>query len=211
MKEKLQKYNGMLIEKNAFINLTAHKTLDKSWHKNILDSLLFVDEFQNLGKVKILDIGCGAGLPGIPLAIECPSLDVTMIDSVNKKTEFIKDVICKLDIKNAAAVHTRIEDFTGAFDIVTAKAVAPLPTLLEYAIPLLKLGGKLFAFKGQNYESEIKLSKKAMQILGAKIERIEQKVLDGDIVRCLIIIKKTAKTAGIYPRKKNLPRLCPLM
>jgi 16S rRNA (guanine527-N7)-methyltransferase len=215
MNEKLREYNEMLIAKNAVMNLTSHETIAESWQKNIEDSLLFVDEFAKLGRARLLDIGAGGGLPGIPIALECPDLHVTMVDSVNKKIEFIKEVINKLQIPNASAVHARAEDFIltnrGSFDAVTAKAVAALPTLLEYAIPFLKTGGRLYAFKGQNYGEEIRQSKNALRLLGAKVERTEEKKLDGEVTRFLIIIKKTAKTEQKYPRQKNLPRLRPLL
>jgi 16S rRNA (guanine527-N7)-methyltransferase len=212
---KLREFNELLIEKNRVMNLTAHRTLAESWRKNILDSLLFREIFDCLDHAAVLDIGSGGGLPAVPLAVEFPNLTVTMTDSVNKKMEFLQTVIEKLQLKNAAAIHTRIEDFAAKnrerFDIVTAKAVAPLPTLLEYAMPLLKVGGRLYAFKGANYRNEIDKSTRALKLLGGVIEKVYEKELDGEITRCLLIIKKNEKTENKYPRQKNLPRTQPLL
>jgi 16S rRNA (guanine527-N7)-methyltransferase len=213
--KKLREFNEMLIAKNAVVNLTAHKTAEDSWQKNILDSLLFIDEFATAGNSTVLDIGSGGGLPAVPLAIECPNLRITMTDSVNKKVAFLNEVIDRLGLMNAAAAHTRIEDFAVAnrekYDIVTAKAVAPLPTLLEYALPFLRVGGVLYAFKGQNYQTEIDESRTALKILGGSVERVISKTLNGDIARYLIAVKKIAPTPTKYPRQKNLPRLQPLL
>jgi 16S rRNA (guanine527-N7)-methyltransferase len=215
---KLHIFNEMLVERNRVVNLTAHKTVAESWQKNILDSLLFVRLFKKFGAGRMLDLGSGGGLPAIPLAVECPELQITMTDSVNKKIEFIKDIIDKLQLKNATAVHTRAEDFAEKqhgnreqFDIVTAKAVAELPTLLEYAMQFLKIGGYLFAFKGQNYGDEIEKSAVALRIFGGEIERVERCNLDNEITRYLLIIRKTKKIPDKYPRQKNLPRTQPLL
>lgn len=212
---KLREYNELLVKRNAAVNLTAHRTSEESWRKNVLDSLLFADEFEKLGRMVVLDIGSGGGLPAIPLAIECPNLQVTMIDSVNKKVSFLNEVIGKLHIGNAAAVHVRAEDFAaahrGKFDIVTAKAVAELPTLLEYALPLLAVGGRLYAFKGANCQAEIANSTKALKMLCGTVERVEARKLDDETNRYLVIIKKVAETDKKYPRGKNLPRTAPLV
>jgi 16S rRNA (guanine527-N7)-methyltransferase len=213
--EKLHRFNRLLLAKNAAFNLTAHNTESESWQKNISDSLLFSEEFMKLGKVRMLDIGSGGGMPAVPLAAVCPDLQITMTDSVNKKVVFLNEAIAELELSNACAVHTRIEEFAQKnrekYDIVTAKAVAPLPTLLEYALPFLNVGGYLYAFKGRNYQDEIDASRSALKILGGCVTRVESKKLDGDTVRYLLIIKKVGKTPAKYPRQKNLPRLQPLL
>lgn len=215
MDDRLRKFNEMLVEKNRVVNLTAHKTAEDSWHKNIEDSLLFAAEFEKLDDCRVADIGSGGGLPAVPLAITCPHLNITMIDSVGKKVDFLNEVIAKLNIKNAAAVHTRVEDFACAhretFDIVTAKAVAELPTLLEYALPLLAVGGRLYAWKGTNYQTEIDSSARALKMLGGRVERVESAKLDDETTRHLVIIKKMEKTDKKFPRGKNLPRTTPLV
>jgi len=196
----------MLVEKNKVINLTAHKTEGESWASNIQDSLLFLKEFPS--KAKVLDLGSGCGCPAVPLRIVLPNLDVTMIDSVNKKVMFLDEVVGNLGLAGIRAIHTRIEDYKEfeKFDIVTARAVASLPTLLEYAMPFLKVGGLLFAFKGSKTEEEISLSKNALKILGCEIKEV--KVHNES--RSLIKIQKTKPTDKKYPRGKNLPRVNPL-
>ena len=186
------------------MNLTAHKTEEESWKENILDSLLFLGEFPETAKV--LDIGSGCGCPAVPLKIALPGLDITMTDSVLKKVQFLSRIVLELGLLGIQAVHTRIEDFKErGFDIVTARAVAPLPTLLEYSLPFLRVGGRLFAFKGSKVQQEIDASANALEILGGKVEI---KLHDG--ARSLIIIRKVKPTDMKYPRRKNLPRLKPL-
>lgn len=206
MDKLLEKYNLLLVEKNKFLNLTAHKNAEESWINNIQDSLLFLSDFPQTGK--LLDLGSGCGCPAIPLKIARPAFDVTMIDSINKKVDFLNEAIDALDLNNIKAMHVRIEDFDrrDMFDIITARAVAPLPTLLEYAIPFLKIGGTLFAFKGSKWQDEIDASKNALKVLGAEVKDIKLH----SPARSLIIIKKVKATDKKYPRGKNLPRLKPL-
>jgi len=204
----LRRFNSLLVEKNKVLNLTAHKTEEDSWRNNIEDSLLLLDVFPKTGKM--LDIGSGCGCPAIPLKIALPGLDVTMIDSVKKKVDFLSEF--------GRAIHTRIEDFLlprpsgtpssqrGIFDIVTARAVAPLPTLIEYALPFLKVGGMLYAFKGSKWQDEIDASANALKQLGGVVKDVK---VHSD-ARSLILIQKTKPTDKKYPRKKNLPRLKPL-
>jgi len=204
VEELLQKFNAELIKANRRMNLTAHKTEEESWKENILDSLLFLGEFPETAKV--LDIGSGCGCPAVPLKIALPGLDITMTDSVLKKVQFLSRIVLELGLLGIQAVHTRIEDFKErGFDIVTARAVAPLPTLLEYSLPFLRVGGRLFAFKGSKVQQEIDASANALEILGGKVEI---KLHDG--ARSLIIIRKVKPTDMKYPRRKNLPRLKPL-
>ncbi|MDR0383771.1 MAG: 16S rRNA (guanine(527)-N(7))-methyltransferase RsmG [Christensenellaceae bacterium] len=174
----LEEYNRILIEKNNAVNLTGHKTIEKSWEYNILDSLLFADVFDECEN--ICDIGCGAGLPSVPLAIKFPNKKWTLIDSTKKKIDFIND----LKIPNVRAVWTRIESFdeTG-FDAVTARGVAPLKDLIKYAMPKLKKGGRLFAYKGQNFQHEIDRIK-------YPVEQVIKRCLNDEITRYLVIISK---------------------
>jgi len=206
MEEVLRKFNKMLVERNKAVNLTAHKTEEDSWVNNIQDSLLFLDKFPS--KARVLDLGSGCGCPAVPLKIALPNLDVTMIDSVNKKVMFLNDVVRDFGLVGIRAVHERIEDFKEreSFDIVTARAVAPLPTLLEYALPFLKVGGVLFAFKGSKWQEEVNASARALKVLGGEVED----VITHSESRVLIKIKKTKPTDKKYPRGKNLPRVEPL-
>ena len=204
MKELLEKYNTLLVEKNKVLNLTAHKTEEESWRGNIQDSLLF----DISGRGRMLDLGSGCGCPAIPLKIAMPHLSVTMVDSVRKKVEFLNEVVKALALENIRAIHTRIEDFAERemFDIVTARAVAPLPTLVEYALPFLKVGGRLLAFKGSKWQDEIDASANALKILGGHVKEVK---IHSES-RSLVIIEKTKPTDKKYPRGKNLPRLKPL-
>jgi 16S rRNA (guanine527-N7)-methyltransferase len=212
MNELLIKYNKLLVEKNAVMNLTAHKTEEESLRHNVEDSLLFVDYFRQLGRISCLDIGSGGGCPAVPLAASCPDLNITMLDSTRKKIDFLNDVVTQLPLKNAHAIHARIEDFAKSnrerFDLVTARGVAELPTLIEYALPFLRVGGTLAAFKGSNVHAEIEKSARALAALSGKVLQILDK--SGDKERYLLLITKIAETPAKYPRNGNLPRLKPL-
>jgi len=200
------------------MNLTAHKTEEQSWKNNVQDSLLFNDviasALSGCETPKIVDLGSGGGSPAIPLKISFSQIDMTMIDSVGKKVIFLNDVISELKLENCRAEHARIEDFCKnnreCFDAVTARAVAPFNTLIEYALPLLKVGGLLFAYKGVNANEEIALSHNALLKLGGEVEKIESASLDLETTRHLVLVRKTKKTPMEYPRGRNLPRLKPL-
>ena len=173
----LEKYNSLLVEKNKVVNLTARKTFEASWLFNIQDSLLFADIMPHEGKY--LDIGSGGGSPAIPLAIEL-GVDMTMLDSTRKKVDFLNEVCSQLNL-NARAIHTRIEDFRGQFDVITARALASLDKLITYALPLLKPGGVLFAYKGKNVHEETKTIKRPFEIIS--------RPLTEDITRYLVVIR----------------------
>ena len=209
--EKLELFYQITITENQKYNLTTITEKQEFAKKHIVDSLLFLNEFD---ETKITaDIGTGAGFPAFPVKILKPEIDLTLIDSVSKKTNFQNLVINELKLEKIRAIHTRIEDFClknrNSFDIVTARAVASLPTLLEYSLPLLKIGGKLLAFKSKDFENEINLSKNALTVLGGKIIKIETKDLE-DNLRCLIVVEKIKSTPEKYPRPQNKPRLKPL-
>ena len=224
----LKKYNRLLVEKNKVLNLTAHRDEARSWVFNVQDSLLFNKTIKNSpfgkgggcaadGGFKLLDLGSGCGCPAIPLKIAYPELDVTMVDSVGKKVDFLNDVVGVLGLKNIRAVHSRIEDFSAtareSYDIVTAKAVAELRTLVEYALPFLKVGGVLLAYKGKNSECEITAAGSALRELGGEVLEVKTAILrDGteEHTRTLVIVKKVKPTPSKYPRGKNLPRVKPL-
>jgi len=201
------------------VNLTAHKDEHKSWKLNVQDSILFnnvigtvLSQFKEMPKV--IDLGSGGGSPAIPIKISFPHIDMTMVDSVGKKVTFLNEVAGELGLYNCRAVHDRIEDFCRtnreSFDVVTARAVAPLNVLLEYALPLLKVGGCLLAFKGSSVHEEIVLANNALEKLGGWVEKVENANLDDETTRHLVMITKTKKTPMEYPRGRNLPRLKPL-
>lgn len=205
-------YMDNLIEWNKKINLTAIKEEKDIIVKHFIDSILIEKEV--IGN-KLIDIGSGAGFPGIPLKIVRNDIDVTLIDSVNKKVLFMQDSIEKLKLDNIVAIHCRAEDYAHnkeyreAFDVATSRAVANMSTLVEYTLPFVKVGGKCICMKGPNSEEEINDSKKAISILGGEIERVEKYKID-DNDRCLVVINKVKKTEQIYPRNQGKPLKVPL-
>lgn len=213
MDKKIIKFMDFVLETNKKFNLTSITDKDIFYHKHIYDSLELL-KITDL-KGRIIDIGTGAGMPGIPLAIYNESSDFTLIDSVNKKVKFIKDTCSYLDIKNVKAIHTRAEDlarenkYREQYDYVVTRAVAPLFILLEYAMPFLKTNGILYAYKGITIEEEIKKSKNALKLLNADIIDIyKYKVLNDD--HRIVSIEKTKNISCKYPRKAGIAKKDPL-
>lgn len=208
--DKFEKYEQMLIETNKKFNLTSIDDPDQIRIKHFEDSLT-IKSYINDG-MKVLDIGSGAGFPGIPLRIE-KNFDLTLIDSVNKKVNFMNQVIDELDLKNTRAVHVRAEDYAKdhreEFDMVISRAVANLSTLSEYALPFLKVGGIFIAMKGPKAEEEYEDAQNALKILGGELINIDSLDLYGN-TRKNILIKKVRSTKKKYPRDKNLPKKKPL-
>lgn len=210
--DKFYLYMENLIDWNQKINLTAIKDEKEIIIKHFIDSILINKYVEG---DRLLDIGSGAGFPGIPLKIINDDLCVTLIDSVNKKVNFMKDSIDKMCLENIEALHVRAEDlahekaYREQFDIVVSRAVANMTTLVEYMIPFVRVGGKCLCLKGPNCEEEINLAKNAIRKLGGKIEDvIEYRVDDND--RCLVIINKIKNTEQTYPRKLGKPLKEPL-
>lgn len=208
--DKFEKYGQMLIETNKKFNLTSIDDPDQIRIKHFEDSLT-IKSYINDG-MKVLDIGSGAGFPGIPLRIE-KDFDLTLIDSVNKKVNFMNQVIDELDLKNTRAIHVRAEDYAKEhreeFDMVISRAVANLSTLSEYALPFLKVGGIFIAMKGPKAEEEYEDAQNALKILGGELINIDTLDLYGN-TRKNILIKKVRSTKKKYPRDKNLPKKKPL-
>lgn len=212
--EKLNKlnifYSELIFYNNSF-NLTAITEENEVFIKHFLDSIF--PEFLIEKNSSVIDIGAGAGFPSLPLKIYRPDLNVTMIDSLNKRVNFLNDVIKKLELENISAFHARAEDFAKTsrenFDYAVVRAVAKISTLIEYAFPLLKVGGRLLCYKGGDVEEELKQSENALKILGGVVERVEKFNLEGNS-RTIVLIKKFEHTPSKYPRSKNLPKLKPL-
>lgn len=213
--EKLYKYMQLLIEWNEKINLTAIIEPEDIILKHFVDSLTISKEiFENS---KVADIGTGAGFPGIPLKIVNPKSEIVLIDSLNKRINFLNEVINKNKLEGITAVHARAEEighnknYRNQFDFVTSRAVAKLNVLLEYMLPLVKVGGKCICLKGPNIEEELKEAKNAMEILGGEIEKIEEITLpDSDNKRTIIVIIAVKQLPNTYPRKAGTPTISPL-
>lgn len=209
--EQLQKYYEMLVETNKVMNLTAITEPEDVAIKHMIDSLLVYDAQLFAGK-KLADVGTGAGLPGLPLKIYCPSLEVVLIDSLAKRVHFLEQVITQLGLEGISCVHLRAEEagqsplHRGQYDIVVARAVAALPVLTEYCLPLVKTGGYFFALKGSKYAEEAQAAEHAITILGGTLESAQKVKLPGlDDGRGIIKIKKVKATPKQYPRKAGLP------
>ena len=211
--ENFYKYMNLLLEWNEKMNLTAITEPNEVILKHFIDSLTIANLIEK--DQKIIDVGTGAGFPGIPLSI-VKEENITLLDSLNKRITFLEEVINKLELKNIKAIHARVEEFAKnkkereSYDIATSRAVAPLNVLLEYLLPLVKIGGKCICMKGSNIE-EIEKAKNALKILGGEIEKIEKITLpESDIERNIIIVKKIKETPSKYPRKPGTPSKEPI-
>ena len=212
--EQLNKYYELIIEYNKVMNLTGITEKNQVYLKHFYDSLTIARVIDLTKEETLCDIGTGAGFPGIVLKILFPNLKITLIDSLNKRVEFLKIVIKELDLKNIEAIHKRAEEYAleniERFDIVTSRAVAPLNVLLELSIPLLKINKYFISYKG-NISREIIESQNALKQLDSKIEKIEEFELPKENSnRTIIKIKKENKTSKKYPRKYSEIKKKPL-
>lgn len=200
--EKFYQYMKLLLEWNEKVNLTAIKDEKEFIVKHFIDSLTITKYLDSNSKV--IDVGTGAGFPGIPIKLYNEKIFVTLIDSVNKKINVLNDIIDKLELKKIEAIHTRAEEFAKEnrekYDIAVSRAVANISTLVEYLIPFIKVGGIAICMKGPNFEEELKNAQKAIDILGGKIEKIENFYIDKELERNIIIIRKIKETPKKYPR-----------
>lgn len=211
--DNLNKFNEMMIEYNKIHNLTRITDEEDVIIKHYLDSVIPINLFKN--NSNIIDIGCGGGFPSVPLKIVNNSLNITAIDSVNKKINFVNMVKNDLKLDNFEANHTRIEDFAiknrEKYDYAISRAVAPLQTIIEYSAPFIKIGGYIVAYKGSNYEEELNNSKNALKALKCCVKSVEKYYIEElDTYRYVILIEKLEKTPNNYPRKGNKPRIQPL-
>ena len=213
--EQFFEYMNLLIEWNEKMNLTAITDPEEIILKHFIDSITILKEINDNSKV--VDVGTGAGFPGIPLSIMNPTLKITLVDSLNKRLIFLQEVVDKLNLKNVEIVHARAEEFgqnkkyRESFDVSTSRAVANLSTLSEYLIPLVKVGGKVISMKASEAQEEIDEAKKAIEILGGAIEKIDEFNLpQSDIGRTVIIIRKERTTPNKYPRKPGTPSKEPI-
>lgn len=214
--EKFYTYMNLLLEWNEKINLTAITEPEEIIKKHFIDSLTIKKHIND--NSSIIDVGTGAGFPGIPLNIVVDNCKIVLLDALNKRLNFLNEVIKQDNLKNIETIHFRAEEagknkmYRESFDIATSRAVAPLNILVEYLLPLVKVGGKCICMKGSNIEEELESSKKAISILGGKIETIEQFCLHGtDMIRNIIVITKISNTPAKYPRKAGTPSKEPII
>lgn len=208
-----------LVEKNKVMNLTAITDMKGVVVKHFSDSLALIKAIPDLmeKEYRLIDIGTGAGFPGIPLAICCPQLHLTVMDSLNKRIRFIQEEIEKLELHNINAVHARAEELARdkmhreQYDVCVSRAVANLSTLAEYCLPFIHKEGRFIPYKSGQVDDERRQAERALQILGGREEGLIRFSLpDSEGERCLIIIRKVSSTAGKYPRRAGLPSREPL-
>lgn len=210
-------YYEMLVEWNEVMNLTAITEYEEVMKKHFLDSITLNQAFDVTKECTVIDVGCGAGFPGLALKIAYPNLKITLLDSLNKRINFLNAVIDKLGLTDIETVHGRAEDFAKAgklretFDVAVSRAVANLSTLSEYCLPYVKVGGYFIPYKSEKVREEIEAAGKALSILGGSLEKkIEFTLPDTDYYRNLLLIKKNKPTPNKYPRKAGLPSKEPI-
>lgn len=218
--EKFMDYYELLIEWNSFMNLTAITDFEEVVLKHFVDSLAVCQTevfCGNFNYISLIDIGTGAGFPGIPLKIIFSEMKVTLLDSLNKRVKFLNTVIDKLDLKNVEAIHGRAEDFARQqlyreqYDFCVSRAVANLSTLTELCIPFVKLNGYFISYKSEKLKEELSAGERAIKILGGEIEEQREYLLPGtDIKRSLLLIRKVKDTPKKYPRKAGTPAKEPI-
>lgn len=213
--KSFETYYEMLIEKNKVMNLTAITEFDEVIDKHFLDSVYLFRSIDLKADLSIIDIGTGAGFPGIPLKIVFPNLKITLLDSLNKRVNFLNEVIEKLELNDISAIHGRAEDlardknYRAGFDLAVSRAVANLSTLSEYCLPFVKIGGSFISYKSVKSEEEVSNAKSAIHLLGGKLNRVDQFEF-ADNMRTFVIIDKVMNTSNTYPRKAGLPSKKPL-
>ena len=215
--DKLYKFYEMVIEKNKVMNLTAITDYEEFVIKHFVDSLMITKVMDMTVPMTVLDIGTGAGFPGVPIKIVYPETEVLLLDSLNKRLNFLNEVIAELDLKGITTIHSRAEELQAKgeyrenFDLCVSRAVSALPTLSEYCLPYVKLGGKFVAYKATGADEEIETSKTAIRVLGGEVRETLRFTIKGtDYVRVLISIEKTKNTPKKYPRSGGKPNKNPL-
>ncbi|MCI5687600.1 MAG: 16S rRNA (guanine(527)-N(7))-methyltransferase RsmG [Emergencia sp.] len=214
--DKFVGYMDGILEWNEKINLTAIKDRDEFVVKHLVDSILCAGFPEYKNSESIIDVGTGAGFPGIPLAIISPDKDFVLADSLNKRLKVINDLTDRLGIYNVETVHGRAEElarnknFRENFDLCVSRAVANMAVLAEYCLPFIRMGGHLLAYKGPDVNEELKSAEKAIKTLGGKVLRIETTPLQG-YEHNIVVIEKMKKTPAKYPRKAGTPVKEPIL
>lgn len=206
------KYYEILVEWNSFMNLTTITEFDEVILKHFLDSISIVKSVDLSKMHTVIDVGTGAGFPGIPLKIVYPHLRITLLDSLNKRIKFLNEVILSLNLEEIKTIHGRAEDYAKqleyreSYDLCVSRAVANLSSLTEYCLPYVRKGGLFVPYKSGTAVQEVKDANKAIRVIGGDIkEIIHFQLLDTDMERSLVIIEKKKNTPGQYPRKAGLP------
>ncbi len=216
--ELLNRYYEMLVDTNKVMNLTTITEYSEVVIKHFADSAAIGCITDMNGNIDVIDVGTGAGFPGIVLKIVYPQLSVVLLDSLNKRVNFLKNVITELGLTDISAIHGRAEDiarnkdYREKFDLCVSRAVANMSSLSEYCLPFVKVGGRFIPYKADGCDEEVKTASKAVNILGGKIRKIESYVIpDTDICRKFVVIDKLRNTSAKYPRKAGLPTKEPLV
>ena len=207
-------YMQLLLEWNEKMNLTAITDPEEVIKKHFVDSITIKKYIKE--ENRLIDVGTGAGFPGIPLKIVDKSIKLTLLDSLNKRINFLNEIIEKLSLKEVNTIHSRAEEYAKnkareSYDVAVSRAVADLPILLEYLMPYVKLNGICICMKGTKAQEELERSKKAINILGGKLEKVEKITIDEEMERNLIIIRKIKDTPNKYPRKAGIPTKNPIV
>lgn len=215
--KQFMRYYALLVEWNSFMNLTAITEYDEVCTKHFLDSLSLCKALDCTQELTVIDVGTGAGFPGIPLKIAFPNLSITLLDSLGKRVNFLKEVIGALGLEGIEAIHGRAEDYAKPnmlreqFDVCVSRAVANLSSLSEYCIPYVKVGGLFISYKSEKLAEEKAAAEHVVSLLGGEfLEQVEFFLPNSDIYRNLVVIKKGKCTPKKYPRKAGVPTKEPL-
>lgn len=215
--EQLLMYYEMLVEWNSFMNLTAITEYEEVMKKHFVDSVSLIKAYDVTKSVSVIDVGTGAGFPGLVLKIAFPNLELTLLDSLNKRIQFLNEVIEKLALTKIKTIHGRAEDYARPgklrekYDLCVSRAVANLLTLSEYCLPFVKKGGFFISYKSEKISEEAKTAQRAISVLGGEVkEQVEFLLPNSDIYRNLFVIEKIKVCPAKYPRKAGLPAKEPL-
>lgn len=210
--DKFSKYREILVEWNQKMNLTGIEEEKEVYIKHFLDSVAAVKKGYIKDGMSIIDVGTGAGFPGLPLRICLENSKVTLLDSLNKRINFLSEVCTNINIDDIELIHGRAEDFgkdekyREQYDIATARAVAGLPILMEFCVPFIKVGGYFVCLKGPNADTELEESTKAMEVLGLEfVEKIDVELPEIELKHNIVVFKKVNSTPAKYPRKAGKP------
>lgn len=209
--EQFIKYKDLLIEWNKKINLTAITDEKEIILKHFIDCISLMSVYKIEDNMNIIDVGTGAGFPAVPIKIMCPDVNVILLDSLNKRINFLNELIAQLELKKIFCIHSRAEDsgrdkkFREKYDLCVSRAVANLAVLSEYCLPFVLVGGTFISFKSVNIDDELNEAKTAIKKLGAKIDSVKTvNIPYSDIQRSMVIIKKIRQTPSQYPRKAGM-------